>query len=587
MRPRNRVSSVGLELVKRFEGYRRQAAQLPDGRWTIGYGHTLTAREGAQVSEQDAESLLIYDLNGASKTVSELVFTPLNQNQFDALCSFAFNLGPDEFRRSDVLKRLNEGGMVQAACAMEMWRKAEFEGEEIVVDALVRRRAAEKILFLTPVGDAFVPAPSAVLRPRIDVGADDLVPADTPTQLATSLYGASVVVTRGAAPPPEPTPEPSPPPEPPPPPPPPPSPPEPEPVIEPAFDLPPEPAVDRVTAAAEAVTARLETLFADPADYGAEPAALAEPETEPEPAPEPEAEPEPEPEPPRERDEAAFIEAFIEAGPDPEATDPQPAEPVPSEPAQRITPFVVSYPAVAAPGPSTFQSSFEGPSGFATVGPPPSEVSDEAEEPEPVAAHPEPEPDPDPEPEVVAEPIDEDEDGPPLSFEAPDADLWGDDEPYVAPAIDAEPEPAVEAEDFELSPTAQVPSPPRAPDEDDRDAFTRRPQFEAPETPEPHRERPPLAADSPPVRDFIPHRPPPRVERPREPGLLTDLFLALLGIAFFGFAVFWALNAKVDPASSGVHPSLIAWPTGFIGIGFVVVAIFRLLERLGDAAERD
>jgi lysozyme len=336
MRPRNRVSSVGLDLVKRFEGYRRQAAQLPDGRWTIGYGHTLTAREGAQVSEDDAESLLIYDLNGASKTVSEVVFTPLNQNQFDALCSFAFNLGADEFRGSDVLKRLNEGGMVQAACAMEMWRKAEFEGEEIVVDALVRRRAAEKILFLTPIGDAFVPAPSPVLRPRIDFSADDRVPADTPTQLATSLYGTSVVVTRGAAPPPEPEPEPQPPPEPPPPP-------EPDPVPEPelssAFELAPEPAVDRVTAAAEAVTARLETLFAEPAEF--------EPEPEPEAESEPEAEPTPEPA--REQDEAAFIEAFIEAGPDPEATETEPAEPEPSEPPQKITPFVISYPAAAPP----------------------------------------------------------------------------------------------------------------------------------------------------------------------------------------------------------------------------------------------
>ena len=62
MTPRHQVSKAAVELIKKFEGYRSKAAQLPDGRWTIGFGHTLTAREGAQVSEQDAEALLLYDL---------------------------------------------------------------------------------------------------------------------------------------------------------------------------------------------------------------------------------------------------------------------------------------------------------------------------------------------------------------------------------------------------------------------------------------------------------------------------------------------------------------------------------------------
>src|SRR5690348_10763379 len=121
MSPRHRVSRTAIELIKRFEGYRRKAAQLPDGRWTIGHGHTLTARGGAEVSEEDAEALLVYDLIGISHAVNEHVYAPLTQNQFDALCSFAFNLGVDQFRRSQVLKRLNEGQMVQAACAMELW----------------------------------------------------------------------------------------------------------------------------------------------------------------------------------------------------------------------------------------------------------------------------------------------------------------------------------------------------------------------------------------------------------------------------------------------------------------------------------
>src|SRR5436190_9544200 len=196
MKPRLRVSRVAIELIKRFEGYRRNAAQLPDGRWTIGYGHTLTARAGAEVGEEDAEALLLYDLIGIAHAVNEHVYTPLTQNEFDALCSFAFNLGLDNFRRSQVLKRLNAGAPVQAACAMELWRKADFEGERIVVDALVRRRGAEKALFLSPDDGVYVAAPSPLLRPVIDLDALDLVPMRRPVEVQTSMDGARVTARR-------------------------------------------------------------------------------------------------------------------------------------------------------------------------------------------------------------------------------------------------------------------------------------------------------------------------------------------------------------------------------------------------------
>jgi lysozyme len=195
MKPRHQVSKAAVELIKRFEGYRSKAAQLPDGRWTIGFGHTLTAREGAQVSEQDAEALLLYDLIGVAHAVNEQTFTPLTQNQFDSLCCFAFNVGLDNFKRSSVLRRINEGSMLQAACAMEMWRKADFEGERIVVDALVRRRSAEKTLFLTPAG-GWVPAPSPIVRPKVDYDAVNFVPRQTPTTLNAPMTGDKAVVER-------------------------------------------------------------------------------------------------------------------------------------------------------------------------------------------------------------------------------------------------------------------------------------------------------------------------------------------------------------------------------------------------------
>lgn len=196
MKPRHQVSRAAVDLIRRFEGYRQKAAQLPDGRWTVGYGHTLTARAGASVSEKDAEALLLYDLISVAHSVNEHTYTPLNQNQFDALVCFAFNIGLDNFLRSGVLRRINEGSLLQAACAMEMWRKADFEGERIVIDALVRRRSAEKTLFLTPANGEWVPAPSSVLRPKVDYDASCAVPKQTPMAVNTRTEGDRVVAER-------------------------------------------------------------------------------------------------------------------------------------------------------------------------------------------------------------------------------------------------------------------------------------------------------------------------------------------------------------------------------------------------------
>src|SRR3989338_4269393 len=193
MKPRHQVSRAAVDLIKRFEGYRQTSTQLPDGRWTIGYGHTLTARPGATVSEKDAEALLLYDLISVAHSVNEHTYTPLTQNQFDALVCFAFNIGVENFVRSGVLRRINEGSLLQAACAMEMWRKADFEGERIVIDALVRRRSAEKTLFLTPANGQWVPAPSSILRPKIDYDASNAIPKQTPATVSTRIDGDRIV----------------------------------------------------------------------------------------------------------------------------------------------------------------------------------------------------------------------------------------------------------------------------------------------------------------------------------------------------------------------------------------------------------
>ena len=196
MKTRYQVSRAAIDLVKRFEGYRRVAARLPEGGWTIGYGHTASARQGAEVSEADAEALLLYDLIVTAKAVNEVVFTPLNQNQFDALCVFALGIGLPAFRRSSVLKRVNEGAFIQAAFSMELWRRAEIEGERIVLDALIRRRAAEKTLFLTPPGGAWPVAPAAVLKALLDADGFDLTPREAPAAVVATLRGDQITVRR-------------------------------------------------------------------------------------------------------------------------------------------------------------------------------------------------------------------------------------------------------------------------------------------------------------------------------------------------------------------------------------------------------
>ena len=150
MRARQKVSRAGVELIKSFEGLRQNAARLPDGRWTIGYGHTFSARENARVTQEDADALLRFDLLPIVDSLNNMVLVPLNQNQFDALVSFSFNIGIENFGSSSVLKRINEGRMTEAALAMDAWRSAEFNGQTYVLAPLIRRRASEKNLFLTP-----------------------------------------------------------------------------------------------------------------------------------------------------------------------------------------------------------------------------------------------------------------------------------------------------------------------------------------------------------------------------------------------------------------------------------------------------
>ena len=162
-----RTTRAGLELIKSFEGFRARSTRLPDGRWTIGHGHVRTAREGVRISRDDAELLLIYDIRRIEAEIEDCLLSPLNANQYNSLVSFVYNISPGQFRQSDVLRMLNRGEHIAAAMGMEAWRKARINGQLMIVDALVRRRAAEKALFLEhPEGRALCPTP--LISPEFD-----------------------------------------------------------------------------------------------------------------------------------------------------------------------------------------------------------------------------------------------------------------------------------------------------------------------------------------------------------------------------------------------------------------------------------
>jgi GH24 family phage-related lysozyme (muramidase) len=186
MTGRVRVSRTGLDLIKSFEGFREHSVRLPDGRWIVGYGHVKTAREGITITEPDAEQLLRFDLKQIEEAIYSLVHAPLSQNQYDALVSLIFNISPGQFKESEILRRLNGGDYLGAASGFDAWRRARINGRYIVVDALVRRRAMERALFLEPAG-ARPTAPTPMVTPEFDpaMNGGDAKPEPRPAQTST------------------------------------------------------------------------------------------------------------------------------------------------------------------------------------------------------------------------------------------------------------------------------------------------------------------------------------------------------------------------------------------------------------------
>jgi len=139
-----KTSGEGIALIKKFEGCEIKAYQCSAKVWTIGYGHTRGVSEKDTCTKEEAEKILVEDLEEFEKYVNDLVDIPLAQNQFDALVAWTFNLGPTNLKSSTLLAKLNENDVNDVPFQIRRWNKAGGN----VLDGLVRRREAEALLWL-------------------------------------------------------------------------------------------------------------------------------------------------------------------------------------------------------------------------------------------------------------------------------------------------------------------------------------------------------------------------------------------------------------------------------------------------------
>lgn len=144
------ISSNGLEIIKYYESLKLKPYLCPAGKATIGYGNTYY-EDGSKVSLSDApitkeraEELLLNIANKFGSQVLSSLEKKINQNQFDAIVSFAFNVGIGNFRSSTLLKKLNKEDFAGVEIEFPKWNKSNGK----VLNGLIARRNAEKELFL-------------------------------------------------------------------------------------------------------------------------------------------------------------------------------------------------------------------------------------------------------------------------------------------------------------------------------------------------------------------------------------------------------------------------------------------------------
>ena len=166
-----KTSKNGLEFISRWEGVVLQPYMDVGGLWTIGVGHLITPYDSFStisnekiksllkskdrshpysellISREEALEILAEDITNVEVALNRDIKVPLNQNQFDALVSFTFNLGSGALRASTLLKKLNDSDYEGASNEFKRWDKARVNGELVSVKGLRLRRIEEALMF--------------------------------------------------------------------------------------------------------------------------------------------------------------------------------------------------------------------------------------------------------------------------------------------------------------------------------------------------------------------------------------------------------------------------------------------------------
>lgn len=146
-----RTGQKGLDLIKAEEGFRSKMYICPAGYPTIGYGTVIDTKEEdylkyTQITPIEAEGLLKKDLEIFERAINQLVRVRINQDQFDALASFVYNLGPDNFRKSTLLRLINQNPS-DPTIWKEFQKWVHAGGKKL--PGLVRRREREANLYFS------------------------------------------------------------------------------------------------------------------------------------------------------------------------------------------------------------------------------------------------------------------------------------------------------------------------------------------------------------------------------------------------------------------------------------------------------
>lgn len=157
-----KLSNAGRQLIKELEGHSLVSYKDAVGLWTIGVGHLLKVGDvnlkkvlgyfvqrldNIQLTDEEVDKLLELDLEVFVQGVNDLLEVYVDQCEFDALISLAFNIGLAGLKRSSVLRKLNEGIESDLSKYFMLWNKATMDGRVVELKGLTRRRTIESLIF--------------------------------------------------------------------------------------------------------------------------------------------------------------------------------------------------------------------------------------------------------------------------------------------------------------------------------------------------------------------------------------------------------------------------------------------------------